>query len=71
MTNYDAGNSDAESNHNSVDPNKADDISSKASVHSTRSQASVHSKIDEPPQLPRDEEELDNMDDTQLPELET
>ena len=29
--------SDAECNHNSVDPNEADDNSSKASVHSTRS----------------------------------
>ena len=27
--------------------------------------------IDEPPQLPLDEEELDDMDDIQKPELET
>ena len=35
--------SDAESNHNSIDPNEADNNSSKASVHSTRSHAPVHS----------------------------
>ena len=63
--------SDAESNHNSIDPNEADDNSSKASVHSTGSQAPVHTTADEPPQLSPDEEELDNIDDTQLPELET
>ena len=57
--------SDAESNHNSIDPNEADDNSSKASVHSTRSQAPVHNMIDEPPQLPLDEEEPDDMDNTQ------
>ena len=67
----DNDNSDAESNHNSIDPNEADDNSSKASVHSTRSQAPVHSMIDEPSQLPPDEEELDNTDDMQLPEQET
>ena len=60
--------SDVESNHNSIDPNKSDDNSSKASIHSTRSHAPVHNMTDEPPQLPLDEEELDN---TQLPELET
>ena len=64
-------NSDAETNHNSIDPNKADNNSSKASLHSTRSQAPVHNTTDEPPQLPPDEEELDNTDDTQIPELET
>ena len=63
--------SDAESDHNSVDPNEADDNSSKASIHSTRSQAPVHTTTDEPPQLPPDEEEPDNTDDTQLPQLET
>ena len=42
--------SDAESNHNSVDPNQADDNSSKASVHSTRSHILVHSTTSEPPQ---------------------
>ena len=61
----------AESDHNPIDPNKVDDNSSKASICSTRSQAPVHNMTDEPPQLPPDEEELDNMDDTQLPELET
>ena len=68
-TNHDQ--SDAESNHNSVDANEADDNSSKASIHSTRSQAPAHSMINEPPQLPLDEEDLDNTDNTQLPELET
>ena len=67
----DDDNSDAESNHNSVDPNEANDNSSRASLHSTGSQAPVHNTTDEPPQLPPDEEELDNMDDTQLPEPET
>ena len=33
--------SDAESNHNSVDPNEADDNSSKASIHSTGSRLPV------------------------------
>ena len=70
-TNDDDDNSDTESNHNSIDPNKADDISSKASGHSTGSQAPVHNMTDEPPQLPLDEEEVDNTDNTQLPELET
>ena len=60
--------SDAESDHNSIGPNEADDNSSKASVHSTGSQAPIHSMSNEPPQLPLDEEELD---DTQLPELES
>ena len=63
--------SDAETNHNSVDPNEADDNSSKPSIHSTRSQAPADSMINEPPQLPLDEEDLDNTDNTQLPELET
>ena len=35
MTNTD-DNLDAESDHNSFDPNEADDNSSKASIHSTR-----------------------------------
>ena len=64
-------NSDTESNHNSIDPNKADDNSSKASLPSTRRKEPVHNTTDEPPQLPPDQEELDNTDDTQLPELET
>ena len=60
--------SDAESDHNSVDPNEADNNSSKASVHSTRSHIPVHSTTSEPPQHPPDEEE---PDDIELPELET
>ena len=68
VTNDDKDDLDAESDHNSVDPNEADDNSSKASVHSTGSHAPVHNMADEPPQHPPDEEELDN---TQLPELET
>ena len=68
ITNNDNDDSDTESDHNSVDPNEANDNSSKASIHSTRSQVPVHNTTDEPPQLPLDEEELDN---TQLPELET
>ena len=61
-------NSDAESYHNSVDPNKANDNSSKASIHSTRSHIPVHSTTSEPPQHPPGEEEPDNIE---LPELET
>ena len=67
MTNAD-DESDTEPNHNSVDPNEADDNSSKASIHSTGSHIPVHSTSSEPPQHPLDEEELD---DTELPELET
>ena len=68
MTNDDDEDSVAESDHNSIEPNEADDNLSKASIHSTRSHTSVHSMTSEPPQHPLDEEELD---DTQLPELET
>ena len=60
--------SDAESDHNSIDPNEVDDNSSKASVHSTGSYILVHSTTSEPPQHPPDEEELE---DIELPELET
>ena len=67
MTNAD-DNSDAESNHNSINPNEADNNSSKASVHSTRSHISIHSATSEPPQHPPDEEEPDNIE---LPKLET
>ena len=67
IANNDDDDSDTESNHNSVDPNEADDNSSKASARSTGSQVPVHNMTDEPPQLPPDEEDLDN---TQLPELE-
>ena len=69
--NDDEDNLDAESDHNSVDPNKANNNSSKASIHSTRGQTPVHSTIDEPPQLPPEEDEPDDMDNTQLPDLET
>ena len=67
MTNDD-DDSDAESNHNSIDPNEADENSSKASVHSIRSHVPVHSTNSEPPQHPQIEGE---MDDIELPELET
>ena len=60
--------SDDKSNHNSVDPNEANDISSKASIRSTGSHAPVHNMTDELPQHPRGEEEQDNI---QLPELVT
>ena len=75
MTNAD-DNLDAESNHNSIDPNEADDNTSKASVHRTGSHLSIHSATSEPPQHPPDKE--DNLskdqtkpDDIELPELET
>ena len=55
MTNAD-DDSDTESDHNSVDPNKTNDNSSKASVHSTGSHISIHSATSEPPQHPLDEE---------------
>ena len=48
--------SDTESDHNSIDPNEADNNSSKASIHSTRSHISIHSVTSEPPQHPPDEE---------------
>ena len=64
MTTNDDDLSDTESDHNSVDPNEVDDNSTIASVHSTRSQAPVHTTTDEPPQLPLDEEEPDDIDDT-------
>ena len=60
--------SDTESDHNSIDPIKADDNSTKASVHSTRSHIPVHRMTNELPQHPPDEEEPDNIE---LPELET
>ena len=59
---------DAESDHDSIDPNEADNNSSKPSIHSTRSHIPVHSTTSEPPQHPLGEEEPDN---TELPELET
>ena len=71
INNANDDNSDAESDHNSIDPNVANDNSSKPCLHSTGSQAPLHNTTDEPPQLPPAEEELDNTDDAQLPELET
>ena len=71
ITNDNDDNSDAESDHNSIDPSELDDNASKASIHSTGSLAPVHTTTDEPPQLSPEEEELSNMDDTHLPELET
>ena len=62
----DDNDSDAESNHYSIDPNKADNNSSKASVHSTISHIPVHSTNSEPPQHPLDEEEQDNIELTEL-----
>ena len=67
MTNND-DDLDAKSNHNSIDPNKDNDNSSKASVCSTRCHVPVHNTASEPPQHPLDEEEPDNI---ALPELET
>ena len=64
----DENDSDTESDHNSVDPTKADKNSSKASIHSTGSHIPVHSMTSEPPQHPPDEEDPDNIE---LPELET
>ena len=43
-------NLDTESDHNSIDPNEADDNSSKASVHNAGSHLSIHSATSEPPQ---------------------
>ena len=60
--------SDAASNHNSIDPNKTNENSSNTSVHSTGSHVPVHSMTSEPLQRPLDEEETD---DIELPELET
>ena len=67
MTNED-NDSDTESDHNSIDPNKANNNSSKAPIHTTGSHAPVHNMTDEPSQHPLDEEDPDNI---QLPELET
>ena len=60
--------SDAEPNHNSVDPNRADKNSSKISIHSTGSHIPVQSMTTEPPQCPLD---VEDPDDIELPELET
>ena len=37
--------SDTESDHNSIDPNEADDNSSKASIHSTGNHVCIHHNI--------------------------
>ena len=66
MTNND-DDLDTESDHNSVDPNNADNNSSIPSVHSTGSHIPIHSTTSEPPHHPLDEKELD---DIELPELE-
>ena len=68
MTNDNNDDLDSESDHNSVDLNEVTDNSSNASILSTGSHAPVHNTTDEPPQHPLDEEELD---DIELPELET
>ena len=59
---------DAEFDHNSIDPNEANENSSKASIHSTGRHVPVHSMTSEQPQHPLDEEELD---DIELPVVET
>ena len=75
MTNTD-DNLDTESDHNSVDSNEANDISSKASIYSTRSHICIHSATSEPPQHPADEkanlsEDQTELNDIELPKLET
>ena len=59
--------SDVEPDHDSIDPDKADDNSSKASIHSTRSDISAHSVTSEQPQPLLNEE----PNDVESPELET
>ena len=73
MTNADL---DAESNHNSIESNEADDNSSKVSIHSTGSHSSIHSATGELPHHPLDEEDnlsedQTELDDIELPKLET
>ena len=58
-------NSDMESDHNSIDPNEANDNSSKTSIHSTGTHILIHSATSEPPQHPPDEEEP--ADDIEYP----
>ena len=55
---------------------EANDNSSKASIHSTRSHISIHSATSEPPKHPPDEEDnlsedQTELDNVELPELET
>ena len=57
---------DTESDHYSIDPNEANDNSSKASIHSTRSHISIHSATGEPPQHPPDEENNLSKDSNQV-----
>ena len=63
-------NSDPESDHSSVDPNEANNNSSKASVHSTRSHLSIHSATSEPPQHPPDDKDNLSEDQTKLYNIE-
>ena len=75
MTNTD-DNLDAESDHNSVDSNEANDNSSKASVQSTGSHLYVHSSSSETLQHPLDEEsnlseDQTELENVELPKLET
>ena len=74
VTNTD-DNSDAEYDHNSIDPNEANNNSSKTSIHCTRSLLSIHSATREPPHHPPDEKDnlskdQPKLDDIELPELE-
>ena len=57
---------DTKSNHNSIDTNKTDNNSSKASIHSAGSYIPIHHTTSELPQ-----HSLEELDDTELPELET
>ena len=58
---------DTEPNHDSIEPNEADNISSKVSVHSTGSHISIHIDTSEPPHPPLNKE----LNDVELPEPET
>ena len=62
---------DIESNHNSIDPNEADENSSKASVHYTGSHVSVHSATSEPPHEPPRHPLNEEANDMKIPKPET
>ena len=67
---------ETESAHNSIGPNEADDNSSKAPIHSTRSHICIHSSTSVPTQHHLDEEanlsrDQTKPDDVELPKLET
>ena len=66
VTTHTDNESDKEPNHDSIDPNEADDNSIKSSILSTGSHISIHSATSEPPQNTLDEE-----NDVELPKLET